>query len=113
MPWDARGTRRYFYHRRKVAGRLLRTYVGTGPTAEAAAAADAARRAEREQRWAMNRTEKRRLAAPDEPQQELHDLCSLLLKATLLANGFHQHDGGDWRRRRPSPPALPSEEPDA
>ena len=38
MPWVRRGDRRYFYASRWVGGKPTTVYVGSGPTAEEAAA---------------------------------------------------------------------------
>jgi hypothetical protein len=32
--------------------------------------------------------------------QQLIDITTLLAHATLLVEGFHRHDRGQWRRRR-------------
>ena len=50
MPWQQRGSKRYFYRSERVAGRPVRRYVGAGdsPAAELAATTDDLRRLERE-----------------------------------------------------------------
>ena len=45
MAWVRRGRKLYYYRTRRVGGRVLREYLGSGPEAELAAALDSARRA--------------------------------------------------------------------
>lgn len=103
MGWEERRGRRYYYRKRRVAGRVVSQYVGTGPAAEALAAVDTARRArdvadrmlarEQEQRA----QEALRQAAAEEAT--LDRIIADLTRATLLVAGWHTHKGL-WRRRR-------------
>ena len=79
---------------------MVREYYGKGPDARLAAALDKSRR-ERKQ------TERQALQADREKWSDacaildvLITISDLLVVATLLAEGFHQHDRGEWRRRR-------------
>ena len=47
MVWEQVGGRRYYYRSQWIAGRSVRRYVGTGPVAEMAAAADDLRKLRR------------------------------------------------------------------
>jgi hypothetical protein len=93
MSWEVRGGRRRYTRSRRVAGRVIREYVGTGPHAEEAAAADDARRrqqlADRAAREAL-----------DADAAELDALAELFAYAALLVAGYHQHGRGQWRKRR-------------
>jgi hypothetical protein len=97
MGWD-RG--RYYTRSKKVGGRVVREYVGTGRVAEMAAEVDAIERQQREAERAARRTERAELEALDIPLDELNDLADLLAHTALLAAGFHQHKRGEWRKRR-------------
>jgi hypothetical protein len=97
MGWD-RG--RYYTRSKKVGGRVVREYVGTGRVAELAAELDAIGRQQREAERAAWRTERAELEALDAPLDELNDLADLLAHAALLAAGFHRHKRGEWRKRR-------------
>jgi len=99
MSWETRRPNgpKYYVRAQKVRGRLVRQYIGTGPQAEAAAAADALRRAERQAEAEARRAERLRLQEADAPLQRLEEAMKLLIRATLVTNGFYQH-GGEWRR---------------
>jgi len=96
MAWETRnGGGRYYTRSKRVGGRVVREYIGTGPTAELAAEADAARRAQREQeRRAWNRTKEEIEASEDALEQLREAVCGLLADA-----GFYRHHRGEWRRR--------------
>src|SRR5689334_5811314 len=104
MGWEKRrGKGRYYTRTQRVNGRFVRQYLGTGPTGELAATTDALSRVERkieaESEMATQRCYEE-LTAP------LDDLCLLtdfLLKSSLINAGYHQHDRGEWRRRKHAP----------
>src|SRR5262245_36938658 len=97
MGWD-RG--RYYTRSKKVNGRVVREYIGTGGVAELVARRDALKR-ERRQREALKlRQEKAELDALATDLKALTDLTDLAARAALQAAGFHQHKRGEWRKRR-------------
>lgn len=99
MGWD-KG--KYYTRSRRVSGRVVREYFGTGPVAELMAARDAEARIKRaNDRFAAN-AERDRLAELDRHVDELSRLTDLIAEAALLAAGFRQHHRGDWRKRRDS-----------
>ena len=102
MGWEVRGSRRYYTRTRRAGGRLVREYVGTGPVAEMAAAADAVRQAQRRAEAEARRAERARWEAALAPLEELCLASDLLARAALTAAGYHQHDRGEWRRKRVS-----------
>src|SRR5262245_3173357 len=97
MGWD-RG--RYYTRSKKVNGRVVREYVGTGRVAELAAQMDALKREQRRLDALALREEKAQLTALDADMKALTQTTDLLARAALLAAGFHQHKRGEWRRRR-------------
>jgi hypothetical protein len=97
MGWD-RG--RYYTRSRKVSGRVVREYVGTGPAAELAARLDARGREERARKARDIRRHKDDLDALDAQLKALCERVDLAARAALLAAGFHQHKRGEWRRKR-------------
>jgi hypothetical protein len=96
MVWE----RGYYYRVRKVGGRVVREYVGTGQVAELAAQLDARERARREREALATRRQKAELTALDAELKALTERADLLARAALLAAGFHRHKRGEWRRRR-------------
>jgi hypothetical protein len=101
MAWEARKRGGSYYTRSTWRdGRVLREYVGTGPTAEVTAAEDAMRREAREQEALDRRTERERFDELDAPGETLDALATALSRAALVLAGYRQHDRGQWRRRR-------------
>jgi hypothetical protein len=96
MSWE----RGYYYRVRKVNGRVVREYIGVGTVGELAARMDALERHEREAVRAVRRAQRAELEALDAPVAELDQMADLLARAALLAAGYHQHNRGEWRRRR-------------
>jgi hypothetical protein len=97
MGWE-RG--RYYTRSKKVNGRVVREYIGTGQLGALAARLDTAEREKRRQQAIALRHEKNDLEALDADLKALAERCDLLARAALLAAGFHQHKRGEWRRRR-------------
>ena len=100
MGWDHRGEKRYYYRTRRQNGRPVRTYFGTGETAELAATADALVRVRREMDTRKWQQAQENRAAAEALLNELFEGSDLLVHATLIAAGFHQHDRGTWRQKR-------------
>ena len=101
MAWEtrARGTR-YYTRSRTVDGRVLREYVGGGLVGELAAMQDAERRAEREAKASAWRKTAEQLAKLDASVASMGAVVKDATVAALQAAGYHQHDRGEWRRRR-------------
>jgi hypothetical protein len=97
MAWD---TGRYYTRSKKVNGRVVREYVGTGRVAELAVRLDAIERKKRETERAEVRALRAELDALDAPLNALNDLAELVARAALTAAGFRQHKRGEWRKRR-------------
>lgn len=100
MAWEQRSASRFYYQHVKRAGKVHRIYVGSGPEAERIAAADAARRAEREQGWQQWRAMQADLRARQQLLDPLDETLARLSAGVLLAHGF-----GYNRRRWRSPHA--------
>jgi hypothetical protein len=100
MAWE-QGPRGQKYYTRtlRAGGRRVRQYLGSGPQAQAAAAADALRRAERQAQAAACRRERDRLREADGLVLELFEMANLVASAALVASGHHRH-GGEWRAKR-------------
>jgi len=101
MGWETRSRgSRYYTRSRRVGGRVMREYVGTGILAELGAELDAEERQVRARRAAALEAERRRLAALDGPTARLCDVADALAAGALLLADYRRHDRGDWRKRR-------------
>ena len=100
MAWEHRNNgKRYYYRARRVDGRVVKEYVGTGPIAEAAARQDAQQRAERQTQLQAERARRERYEAAQQLLSTLCDECDALVAAALTAAGYYQHHR-QWRKRR-------------
>ena len=81
-------------------GRIERQYLGRGPFADFVAEMDALKRQRREDQARAWREERESLEALDRSLDELHEAARVLTQATLLAEGYRQHNRGEWRKRR-------------
>jgi hypothetical protein len=97
MGWE-RGS--YYTRSRKVNGRVVREYVGSGWIADMAAQLDAIERDEREAEARHRRAVRAEVHELTETLDALSARCDLLTRAALVAAGFRQHHRGEWRRRR-------------
>src|SRR6516165_8249637 len=109
MAWVQRGRKRYFYRTVRRGRRTKLVYLGSGAAAEEAAADIERRRAERQAQAAALRADALRHAAATAPLDELCALSDLVMRATLIGRGFHQHCQGQWRRRRHASHDEPAE----
>jgi hypothetical protein len=101
MGWEARGGggRLYYFRYQKVNGRVTRQYLGTGPVAEVAFAADVLGRADRRAAAEARRAEEASWREALAPLLELSRAVDVVVRATLLAGGFHRH-ARSWRKKR-------------
>jgi hypothetical protein len=101
MGWEHRERGgRYYTRTKRVDGRRVREYIGTGPVAELAAQSDAR---ERRLRQALTAAERARIAEAhglDGLVEELWRAASRHVASELEVAGFQLHHRGEWRRRR-------------
>jgi hypothetical protein len=101
MGWETRrGQGRYYTRSRKVNGRIVREYVGTGIVAELAAEEDAEERGLRLAEQERLEHDVARWASAAAPLTEMSQLLDGLTAAALITAGYHQHHRGAWRKRR-------------
>src|SRR5262249_43390625 len=96
MPW-CRGC---YFRSRRVGGKVVSEYVGSGPLARAAAAVDEAARQERRGRRAAGQ---RRMAPADEIEhwaEQGSDEADGMRGAAMRAAGYHRPGRGRWRKNR-------------
>src|SRR5262245_43776817 len=112
MAWVTRGNRRYYYQSIRVGRRITKVYLGSGPEADQAAAAVEQRRAEHAAQAETLHREQQAHADAAAPLTELCHLSDLLMRATLISQGYHQHSRGEWSRRRQAKHQEPLPHPD-
>ena len=98
MGWDKDG--RYYSRSRREGRRVVREYVGAGEVAKLAAQLDAIERDKRLTDRECARIDRERAEVLDGPLDELDEVADLLVRAALVAAGYHQHNRGNWRKRR-------------
>ena len=101
MSWEERehSSNRYYTRSRRVGGRVLREYVGSGPIAEIAADLDVLQRIEAAMEREGLRQEVEEAQAIDLQLENLGKLSDLLVQVVFWPAGYHQHKG-EWRKRR-------------
>jgi hypothetical protein len=100
-PWERRERGGLYYTRsRRVNGQVVREYVGGGLLGQLAARLDAEERRKRQQELAAWKEERERIEALMAPVEELCEAAEVIARAALLASGYHQHNRGEWRKRR-------------
>jgi len=87
---------RYYARSIRRGRRVITDYIGLGPYAEDAFRAD---EAAREARLAW-RSERLRLEMLEERVMTFAAALDVLVRAALIARGYHQHDRGQWRKKR-------------
>ncbi|MDZ4685303.1 MAG: hypothetical protein SH850_09450 [Planctomycetaceae bacterium] len=85
MSWEIRGSQRYFYHARRINGRVVKTYLGAGPDADAAAEAISERHRQQHAQRAWIFTEAGQTAAADAVLQRLIEVLDQMQTSTHTA----------------------------
>jgi hypothetical protein len=96
MAWEKRGGRLVYYSARRVGRRVVKQYLGDGPTAHATAALVQASKLERE---ASREEERKRQAAEADLEAKGREL-DRLVNRLLEGAGLHRPKRDRWRRRR-------------
>lgn len=99
MPWELRRGREYYYRARRVQGRVVKQYLGSGDKAQAAAAEDAVRREAKQQTLHRRRQTDAALAAWNRQLDPYWALADRLLGLALAVHGYYRRRG-EWRRCR-------------
>jgi hypothetical protein len=100
MAWERRERGGLYYTRsRRVGGRVMREYLGSGELAIAVALLDQERREERDAARDARNRERERHTAIEETLETFACEVEALVAAELEQSGFHLHRG-EWRRKR-------------
>jgi hypothetical protein len=99
--WETRkrGVGSYYYRSVRSGDRVKKEYVGGGLLGQVAAKLDETERLRREEEAAYWEAERERLEGSAAFLHELTEAAEVLVRAHLLASGFHQHKG-QWRGQR-------------
>ena len=110
MAWEARkhSQKQYYTRSRRINGQIQREYLGCGELARLSAENDRVAREARaflRQRLAQQRLQQQErqaavYAAILAPLDGLDIVCRVAIQRELEAAGYHQHDRGEWRKRR-------------
>ena len=106
MAWESRQRGRQYYTRsRRVGGRVKRTYIGTGPVAERAAAIDELSRVLRSLVRLKEEISNAALMDPirqmSDQVDKIHETGMKSIGEYLNEQGYHNRRG-EWRKRRES-----------
>ena len=96
MGWERRGSKRYYYQKRRIGDRVVSDYIGAGPVAELVALADENERQRREDERQQWQAEK---AADQELVKQIDGAIGLVRRITAgvcIAGGCYQHKR-QWR----------------
>ena len=107
MTFGQRGKRKYYRPAMRKLRRLVKQHLGWDETAKMQATIDDVNRKVRRAAEAAWQREKERLDELDEGVQQLHELADMLARLALIHAGYHQHDRGQWRKRRLKPRRKP------
>lgn len=101
MGWEARkrGAGLYYYRSVRQGDRVKKEYCGGGRLGRLAAQLDKLERLQRKEEEDFWKEERERLERSAAFLHELEEAAKVLVRAHLLASGFHQHKG-QWRRQR-------------
>jgi hypothetical protein len=99
VAWELRRGRKYYYRSRKVAGRVVREYVGAGEAAELAARLDAIAAEERQAQRRTIRASRTEFAEMERIIAPLNALVDECVAYVMIRDGFHLARGR-WRKKR-------------
>jgi hypothetical protein len=99
MGWESRGNGIYYYRKRRVDGRVVSEYVGIGKVAHLISQLELIERDKRLTEREGLKAQIEREKASDQQLDQLSAQLDALVRAVLVADGYHTHKG-QWRRSR-------------
>ncbi len=107
MAWESRNGKGAYYTRsRRYEGRVIREYIGADETAKVIAKIDDIERQVRKAELDAQRVVQAELEAIDTHVEQLGEVADVLARAIIIASGYHQHKGGEWRKYRERKPVV-------
>lgn len=111
MAWESRNRQGAYYTRsRRCHGKVIREYIGSDETAKVIAKIDEIERQVRKAELDAQRELRAELDAIDTHVEQLGEVADVLMRAVMIASGYHQHKGGEWRKYRERKPVNPNTE---
>lgn len=98
MGWEKRGLGQYYYRKKRVNGRVVSEYVGSGILAEATLMLDQVEKGKTDLEKIEQQIEKEQAAAIDQAVDQNLVSIGELIESTLIAYGYHKVKG-EWRKR--------------
>jgi hypothetical protein len=98
MSWETRNSKRYYYHKFKVNGKVLSLYLGSGPAADLFAQRVEDRRLEAAIEKERHQAEFNRLDSEERPILDYFGQVDVQFRVTMYAAGWYQHRR-QWRKR--------------
>jgi hypothetical protein len=99
VAWERRGDGLYYYQSERENGHVRKRYVGRGEVAEIIAHADETLRQSGQAKAERERENLEQARALASSGDELDAAAKILVRAEMVAFGWHEHKG-EWRRRR-------------
>ena len=101
MAWETRrGRGSYYYHSKRVDGRVVKEYCGRGELAALVARLDDLNREERKVARLQEQAEEARRRELEEAFAPLDLAAALAMRTAMQEAGYHQHSRGAWRLKR-------------
>ncbi len=101
MAWESRnGVGRYYTKSERVNGRVVRHYYGSGQVGQLAFELDQLEKLDREAKSEEWRQQKQANSQIAEELKEMLRVTKIFIDASLILSGYHQHNRGEWRKKR-------------
>ncbi len=99
MGWEKRGKGMYYYKKIRKGNRVVSEYKGSGLFAEIISELDNDTRLGRSYSHSPREEEKDETVGINNDVDQLTEITNSLVRAVLLASGYHPHKG-QWRKSR-------------
>ena len=101
MGWETRkrGADSYYYRSVREGDRVRKEYCGGGTLGRLAAQLDEIERRQKKEEASHWKVEKEHLVKNTAFLKELEEAAEIVVRAHLIATGYHRHKG-EWRRER-------------